>query len=60
MYCITGDIVKFYSNYKWSITFKNSESLYGTPVTYRIQIHYNEKMYFKKFSKTPLCSRKRQ
>ena len=24
----------FYSNYDWSITFKNCESLYFTPVTY--------------------------
>ena len=26
----------FYSNYDWSITFKNCESLYFTPVTYII------------------------
>ena len=25
----------FYNNSKWSLTFKNYESLRGTPVTYR-------------------------
>ena len=32
----TGHIAKFYSNCKGSIAFKNSESLYCTPVTYII------------------------
>ena len=26
----------FYNNYKWSISFKNCESLYCTPLTYLI------------------------
>ena len=35
IYCITRGIQPiFYSNYDWSITFKNCESLYFTPVTY--------------------------
>ena len=29
-----------YNNYKWSITFKNCESLYCTPVTYNFHINY--------------------
>ena len=32
----TGNIANIYNNYKWSITFKNCESLYYTPVTYVI------------------------
>ena len=31
-----GNIANIYNNYKWSITFKNCESLYCTPVTYNI------------------------
>ena len=31
----------FYNNYKWSITFKNCESLYCIPVIYiTLYIHY--------------------
>ena len=35
----------FYKNYKRSITFKNCESLYCTPVTYNIrhQLYVNKK-----------------
>ena len=28
----------FYNNYKWSITFKNEESLYCTPETYLVYL----------------------
>ena len=33
----------FYNNYKWSITFKNCESLYYIPITYNIvhQLYFN-------------------
>ena len=39
IYYITGNIANFviiYNNYKWSITFKNCESLCRIPITYKI------------------------
>ena len=42
----------FSNNYKWSITFKNCEALYCTPVTYMVQQLYfserRENNYFQK------------
>ena len=32
-YTTQGIYSKFYNNYKWSITFKNYESLYCTSIT---------------------------
>ena len=41
MYCIRWEIQPiFYNNYKWSITFKNCESLYFIPVTYNFVYNY--------------------
>ena len=37
----------FYNNYKWSISFKNCESLYCTPLTYLI-LYINYTSFFKK------------
>ena len=37
VYCITKEIQPiFYNNYKWSITYKNCESLYCIPVIYAV------------------------
>ena len=37
IYCTAQGIQPiFYNDYKWSITFKNCESLYCTPVTYNV------------------------
>ena len=47
-----------HSNYKWSITFKNCESLYWTPVIYIIlYINYTliKKIKCKKSLQPPLC-----
>ena len=44
MYCTTWGIEPiFCNNYKWSIILKNCESLYCTPVTYKIvhQLYFN-------------------
>ena len=47
----------FYNNYKWSISFKNCESLYCTPLTYLILYitifyFFREKNKFKKLCGT--------
>ena len=49
MHCTTEGVQSvFYNYYKWSITFKNCESLYCTPVTYNTvqQLCLEKKLHF--------------